>query len=860
MRRRFLGSERRLSTLVVSGLLCAATASAVTLVPDTASAEQKKGWFDSQLTGGADEDYESAGVKQADGTYRFTKDSKISYTNEDDDASYAIQPEKDVRIDASGKTLRVEARVVEYAPAAAIKNDGKNLTIQAGTLQLDVVAESESAAGIQNDGGTTTVTGTTDINIKSQISSTAVESKNGTVTLDGLKASVTRSNNPALALFAGTGGKIFVNAKDGTAGSHTVHLSGNVAAMAADSRIDVAMVNEQSGLDGVAYGKGTINFHLQSGAAWHNDAKNSFLPQTDRGLGKTYDYNFTGSRVTSLVGGSDAAHAGVIYQKDSRDIAIDKYSGHTRVFYEHNAAKPTEITGGDFRIKQAAAGSGITLTTDSKGLNTEAASGADKALVESTLNALAQKLYYTAYTNGEQNLTGKVEIAEGLLTSSVSKRVGSVAFSAANGQGSLSGASAGTPGTPQQPPTPKPPQPQPPVKPQPQPQPPVKPQPQPQPPVKPQPQPQPQPPVKPQPQPQPQPPVKPQPQPQPPVKPQPQPQPPVKPQPQPQPPAKPEEQKPSVQPKVDAAVRGAYETKAMRGIRSAMTASAMTWRAEANDLMKRMGDLRLSPQDMGVWARVYRGKSTSDKNNTDFRMNYATVQIGYDRQAGKAWRVGIAGSYMNGSAGFANGSGKSREGNLGVYGTWSGKHGDYVDIIAKAGRLSSEYTVYGTGTQFVRGDYSVWGGSLSAEYGRRIHMQRGSFVEPQAEMIYSYLSAVDYTADTDHPGIKMYVHQKPFDSLIGRIGIGIGKESARSTYYARASLYHEFAGSFRTEYTSGGVTKHTAQSSKDTWLGLQLGGTIQLAPRTNLYGNFEKTFGGDIQTAWRMDAGVRWSF
>ena len=35
--------------------------------------------------------------------------------------------------------------------------------------------------------------------------------------------------------------------------------------------------------------------------------------------------------------------------------------------------------------------------------------------------------------------------------------------------------------------------------------------------------------------------------------------------------------------------------------------------------------------------------------------------------------------------------------------------------------------------------------------------------------------------------------------------------------------------------------------------------TVKLNDRTNLYGNFEKTFGGDIKTAWRMDAGMRWS-
>ena len=305
---------------------------------------------------------------------------------------------------------------------------------------------------------------------------------------------------------------------------------------------------------------------------------------------------------------------------------------------------------------------------------------------------------------------------------------------------------------------------------------------------------------------------------------------------------------------------GDYETKLMSGVKSAMTASSMAWRAEANDLMKRMGDLRLSPQDAGVWARVYRGKSTSNKDNANYSMNYSTIQVGYDKKVNDAWRVGIAGSYMKGSSSYANGSGKNKEGNLGIYGTWTGKEGEYVDLIMKIGRLSNDYTVYNDFGHYVKGDFTTWGGSLSAEYGKRILMQGGSYVEPQLELIYSHLNGASYTGDTDYAGMKMYVHQKPFDSFIGRLGIGVGRETERSTCYARVSLYHEFAGNFHSEYSDGSTLKTTQQRGRDTWVGVQLGGTMKLSDRTNLYGSFEKTFGGDIKTNWRMDAGMRWNF
>ena len=305
---------------------------------------------------------------------------------------------------------------------------------------------------------------------------------------------------------------------------------------------------------------------------------------------------------------------------------------------------------------------------------------------------------------------------------------------------------------------------------------------------------------------------------------------------------------------------GDYETKLMSGVKSAMTASTMAWRAEANDLMKRMGDLRLSPEDEGVWARVYRGKSSSNKDKTNFEMNYTTIQVGYDKKVGDDWRVGVAGSYMKGTSSFAKGNGENKEGNLGIYGTWSGKNGEYVDLIAKIGRLANEYTVYNDFGHYVKGDFHTWGGSLSAEYGRRISLKGGSFVEPQIELIYSHLNGVNYTGDTDYVGRKMHVRQGAMNSFVSRLGVGFGQETERGTWFLKASLYHEFAGDISTDYSDGFTPKSTTQRGRDTWVGIQLGGTAKLNDKTSLYGTFEKTFGGDIKTDWRVDAGLRWSF
>ena len=1074
--------------------------------------EQTKTEFTTRILGATDQEYVDARVKQADGTYRFTKDSTITYQNDTSTNRGAIKPSEDVRIDAADRVLTIKSGgLADVKDGAAIANYGKNLEIKAKTLKLLVndttsVAPLQTAWGILSTGGTTNVSGMTEIEVAGTERSKAVQAYGGTVTLEGLRAKTNSASGNAATLDVQGDGRINVNVKDGAIGNAEVMLDGNIAARESGSRVDAALTSGTSYLKGLAFGVGTLNLWLQNGAAWYN---------------QEYTTQPTGfsSRLTNLAGGSDAAHAGVIFQKNDNDITIDNYSGHARVFYEHDAATPTTLKGGDFRIKNAATGSAITLTTDNVGLNTESTKAADKNLVSATLNALANKLWYTAYTTGERNLTGKAEIAEGLTTSAASKRVENITFNETTGQGGYTYTPAVDP--------PQPPQPgqdeqtttafttpitgdaavdtdyvtahvlkddkytftknskitaatgiqavQ---------------------------------------------------------------------------------DKPvtvqaagadlaiqatdygvdaaanskvaitgkhltvdagsrsiraaagaevsiasgfdlkgaientggsislrdtgrtsslkgditqtgggfglkmqgvnskleskivasdglvdlsmegagatftgsirgsgsareagtgerrltledktiwnvtapsnltrlnakqgsvinylfsndegvnienfkgaatvhydgsatadgtltlantgkfrirnvegtgnaltiatdasagsdaadekvanslakqfeyvgdrnkiqdhriqglslsaliadgmtssskrynilmgadgtseSVMPFVSNVEYGDYETMVMQSTKGAMTSSAMVWRNEMNDLMKRMGDLRLSPQDMGGWVRFYKGRTSSDKDKASFRMNYTTIQAGYDWKAGKDWRVGIAGSYMKGSSTYATGSGDNKAGNFAVYGTWTGSRGQYVDLIAKVGRMANEFTASNAwGSVTATGDYHTWGESISAEYGRRFHTDGSFFFEPQVEFSLGRLNSADYDMTSNGYG-TLHIKQSGITSAIGRLGIAFGQETARSTWFVKASLYHEFAGDMESTWeVTGYPTKYTRQEGKDTWIGLQLGGTVKLNDSLSLYGDFEKTFSGDIKTDWRVDAGLRWSF
>ena len=114
------------------------------------------------------------------------------------------------------------------------------------------------------------------------------------------------------------------------------------------------------------------------------------------------------------------------------NLTINKYNGKATFVYQHDVNDVTKINGGDITIGTATTGSGITLLTDSNGLETT-----NKYAINDALNALANKLYYTGYLNGEKNLDGYVKIAEGLTSASATKFAGNIGYDSKTGQGSL---------------------------------------------------------------------------------------------------------------------------------------------------------------------------------------------------------------------------------------------------------------------------------------------------------------------------------------------------------------------------------------------------------------------------------------
>ena len=311
---------------------------------------------------------------------------------------------------------------------------------------------------------------------------------------------------------------------------------------------------------------------------------------------------------------------------------------------------------------------------------------------------------------------------------------------------------------------------------------------------------------------------------------------------------------------------GDKETAMMRGAKSAMASSAMMWRAESNDLMKRMGDLRMSEGERGLWAKYYGGKYEMDSQKTNFNLKYNAYQLGYDVEAGKGWTVGAAVSYNDGSATYGNGRGDLSTCSAGIYGTWKSEDGQYVDIIAKYSKLDNEFKVFNDSGHKLNGDYKTWGTSISAEYGKRFEKENGFYFDPSVELTLGHINGKDYNAHSDFMtsvGVMkdLQVEQDSFNTLVGRVGFRLGQKLDNASYFVKLAAAHEFSGDFDTTYRAVGEPEgRTSIDFGDTWYEAQIGGTVKLSDNSVIYADFERSFGGDVEEKWRVDAGLRWSF
>ena len=286
------------------------------------------------------------------------------------------------------------------------------------------------------------------------------------------------------------------------------------------------------------------------------------------------------------------------------------------------------------------------------------------------------------------------------------------------------------------------------------------------------------------------------------------------------------------------------------GLSNLAAINLMTWRQENNDMNKRLGELRDSKGEHGVWARMVRGEAEYES----IKNQYNYYQIGYDEKLSTDpnWTVGMFLTRTEGNSTFRTGSAENNHTGVGVYGSYLKDDGSFIDLVAKYARIDSDFNANGgVGS----GDYNTNGYSISAEYGKRFEQGNGFWIEPQVELTYGTVGAVDYTTSN---GAK--VRQEGMDSLVGRVGFSLGKDIKAGNIYARASYLYDFDGETEVTMSHSGISDVYEQDLGGGWFEVGVGTNINLSDATHLYFDVEKTYGGDVATPWQWSAGIRYSF
>lgn len=282
--------------------------------------------------------------------------------------------------------------------------------------------------------------------------------------------------------------------------------------------------------------------------------------------------------------------------------------------------------------------------------------------------------------------------------------------------------------------------------------------------------------------------------------------------------------------------------------------NGLVWRSQLTNLSDRMGTLRTMPQAAGAWARYNNGRL----DGRGLEYDYSTIEVGFDAPVSSNFLVGVSFDYTIGDTDLNAGSADNDVYTLGLYGTYYGDNGGFVDLMAKIGRIDNEYNVANSaGSE--KGDYMMTGAIVGVEAGHRFDLAHNMFVEPQVQLSYSWLRATDYATNIRS------VDFETIESLVARVGVMGGMKFAenRGAAYLKASYNHDFLGSVDAAMHAVNGSNNSAKISDeldDNWAEVSLGVSYSVTDTLNTFLDVGTGFGGDIDQKWRINFGARYAF
>ena len=173
------------------------------------------------------------------------------------------------------------------------------------------------------------------------------------------------------------------------------------------------------------------------------------------------------------------------------------------------------------------------------------------------------------------------------------------------------------------------------------------------------------------------------------------------------------------------------------------------------------------------------------------------------------------------------------------------------------GRLKNGFDIRLDSGDLSSASYHTNAVSFSAEAGWRVApFGNAFFIEPQAEIMAGHVYDATYETSTG-----LTVKQDAADALIGRAGLVVGLASAElGNCYVRASVLHDWEGDATFNYSKRSANRTITESLGGTWYEYGLGVNANVAKNVHVYADLEAADGGKVDTSYRFNLGVRYSF
>lgn len=296
-----------------------------------------------------------------------------------------------------------------------------------------------------------------------------------------------------------------------------------------------------------------------------------------------------------------------------------------------------------------------------------------------------------------------------------------------------------------------------------------------------------------------------------------------------------------------SAVKSLENTK-LASFRGLNATALVAWRDEVAYTNQRMEFLRDNSHAYGAWAQVYGGES---KYEDKAELTTTTVQVGADMAVGD-WVAGAAFSYMTGEADMLRGDADTDAYTLSLYAERNFDSGLFVNGLARYGRLSTDATAGNMDASYDNNAFSL-GGNV----GYRFTFAEQAFVEPNFGLQYAYVMGDDYKASN---GVK--VEQDDFDALIASLGarVGFNFPNNAGKVFARASVNHDFLGEIDGTASKANLAESMYMDLGGTWVTYGVGTQFNITDNLSVWGNVDRTTGGEVSTNYMMNAGLRYVF